>query len=287
MAYNRWDDWAVRGNKQQGGQFHLTYPPELAEELAPHAVGPDKIDAQTMTAIAAFDETELREMMEADRPVMFHAPSVMRYGYSTDASNQAFAKHLLDTREQPDLFAMVYILSDVAGHVFWHRYEPERFAGAERHDDRLRDAIPAVYRQLDAWTGELLERIDPGSIVIVISDHGMGAGGRIPQPGVNPAGDHTREGVLAISGPGIPAGIDLGTIAQVDLVPTVLTMLDLPVARDMPGRVVLNALPAGMSVTDNGVVDSYGDGGTAVVPEFLSPGEEDYEARLRALGYIR
>jgi predicted AlkP superfamily phosphohydrolase/phosphomutase len=286
LAYNRWDDWAVRGNKEQGGGFHLTYPPDLTEELAPHAVRPAEVGPETIRQLAAFDETEIREMMEADRPVMFHAPSVMRYGYSTDKSNQAFALHLLETRPQPDLFAVIYILSDVAGHVFWHRYQPERFEDVDRHDDRLRDAIPAVYRKLDEWTGEILSRIDPTSIVIVLSDHGMGAGRRGPRPGVNPAGDHSRDGVLVIAGPGIPAGIDLGTVAQIDMVPTLLAMLDLPVARDMPGRIVLNALPVGSFETAEWI-DSYGDGGQGLQPIELSPGEEDYEARLRALGYIR
>jgi predicted AlkP superfamily pyrophosphatase or phosphodiesterase len=286
LAYNRWDDWVTRGNKERAGAFQLTFPTELADELGPHAVPPSDVGVETIGALAAFDEDEAREMMEAERPVMFHAPSVVRYGYSTDASNQSFAEYLLESRVQPDLFSITYILSDVAGHVFWHRYEPELYPGADRHDDRLRDAIPNVYRQLDRWTGEILKRIDPDSTVIVLSDHGMGAKRILPRPGVNPAGDHTPEGIFVISGPGIPRGADLGVLQQIDLAPTVLALLDLPVAEDMPGRVVLAALPEG-AYAEPQWIPSYGEGGEELYPEGLSPADEEYKDRLRALGYIR
>lgn len=286
LAYNRWDDWAERGSGPKGGGSLLTYPRELASEMAAYAVRPETVGPDTIHELAAFNQRELRHMMEADAPVMYDAPSVVRYGYATDASNQSFALHLLDTRDQPDLFALVYILSDVAGHVLWHHYRPERFPGFRPDDDRLRDAIPAVYRQLDAWTGEILERIDPDSLVIVLSDHGMQAAGVLPQPGVNPAGAHTRKGIFVVSGPGLPDGTELGSLAQVDVAPTVLAMLDLPVARDMPGHIVRDALPVGSSEEPDRI-DSYGTGHHQAPSSTDSPGGKDYEARLKALGYIR
>ena len=286
LAYNRWDDWAKRGNKSQAGDFYLTYPEELSAELEPHAVRPEEIAVETLTALAAFDETERREMMEAERPVKFHAPSVLRFGYATDASNQSFARHLLESREQPDLFSITYILSDVAGHVFWHHYEPELYPGAEPGEDRLRDAIPNVYSLLDDWTGEILDRVDPDSLVIVLSDHGMGAKRMLPRPGINPAGDHTPEGIFVVSGPGIPAGADLGVISQLDLVPTLLAALDLPVAEDMPGRVVPTVLPAG-AFEEPRWIATYGRGGEGLLPDEPSPADEDYKARLKSLGYIQ
>jgi arylsulfatase A-like enzyme len=286
LAYNRWDDWARRGNKEQAGQFQLTFPTELAAELEPYAVRPADVGVETILPLADFDDAEVREMMQADRPVMFHAPSVLRYGYATDASNQAFAEHLLDTRDQPDLFSITYILSDVAGHVFWHHYQPELYPAADPNDDRLRDAIPNVYRQLDRWTGEILQRVDPDSIVIVLSDHGMGAKRVLPRPGVNPAGDHTPEGIFVVAGPGIARGADLGVLQQIDLAPTVLTMLDLPIAEDMPGHVVRSALPEGAYAGPRWI-PTYGGGSEDLQHESPSPAEEEYRDRLRALGYIQ
>ena len=72
---------------------------------------------------------------------------------------------------------------------------------------------------------------------------------------------------------------------MLDLTPTLLALLDLPVASDMPGSVRTALLPDGLSLQEP--VASYGEGRPAGDGEFESPGEEDYLERLRALGYIQ
>jgi predicted AlkP superfamily phosphohydrolase/phosphomutase len=278
LAYNRWDDWARRS---RGADAFLTFPPDLTAELRSFAARPEVLRTETLTALAPFNDEERAQMAAATKPIMFHAPSVLRFGYSTDASNAGFARHLLETREQPDLFAVVFILTDVAGHVFWHHYEPELFPSAT--DDHLEEAIPNIYAQLDRWTGEIVERLDPETTVIVLSDHGMGPRGELPRPGRNPAADHTREGILVVSGQQVPQRADLGVIPALDFAPTVLALLGLPLAEDMPGRPVERLLPAGSTLRS---IASYGDGRTDQLPVERSPAEKEYEERLRSLGYV-
>lgn len=283
LAYNRWDDWGRRAS----GDAFFTFPPELASELRPFAVSPQDLDAATLTALAPFDDDEVAEMMAAKAPIKYHAPSVLRFGYATDASNQSFALHMLERHPQPDLFALVWILSDVAGHVFWHDYEPQFYSDDRPDAGRLGEAIPNVYRRLDVWTGEILERIHPDSTVIVLSDHGMGAKRVLPSPGVRPSGDHTREGIFVIAGPSVPPGADLGLLSQLDIAPTLLALLDLPVAQDMPGHVIKTVVPGGV-LEDERWIATYGSGDSVMPPDLEVPGtEEDYEARLRSLGYIQ
>ena len=277
LAYNRWDAWARRG--PDAADF-LTFPEELTDELHPLAVAPEDVDEAELLALAPFNDAERAEMMAATRPIIFHGPSVLRFGYATDASNLAFAKHLLDHREQPDLLAVVFILSDVAGHVFWHHYEPGRFPGWD--DDHLAEAIPNVYARLDRWTGELLERLDPTTRVVVLSDHGMAPGGEPPRPGRNPAGDHHPDGILVVSGAGGGRGADLGVVPALDLTPTILALLDLPVAEDMPGRPV-EALVRGRTLRS---IPGYGDGRVDGAAPQISPAELEYLERLRSLGYV-
>ena len=282
LAFNRWDAWARRPNNDA---FHLTYPAELTDELSGVAVRPEQTGAETLTALVAFNERERQEMMAASRPVIFHGPSVFRYGYSTDASNLAFARHLLDTREQPDLFAVSFILTDVAGHVFWHHYRPESYANPPADAGRLADAIPDIYEQVDRWTGELLARLEPDTRVLLISDHGMRSTGQRPVPGRNPAGDHDPAGIFVASGPGLRRGAELHSLSSLDFTPTVLALLGLPVADDMPGRVV-HELFDGPALWNGARVPSYGDGRDGKVEMVESPADEAYRDRLKALGYI-
>jgi hypothetical protein len=280
LAYNRYDDWVALA---EGQEFDLTFPPSLAQNLAPVAVQPAQVGLETVTALVPFDAGEQREMMSATAPVRFHAPSVMRFGYATDASNMAFARRLLETRGQPDLFAVVLVLGDIAGHSFWHHYEPELYPQVEGLG-RLREAIPNVYRQIDRWTGEIIERLAPDTTIVVLSDHGMGAKRVLPQPGVNPAGDHTPDGILVVAGPGIAVGADVGTATSVDVVPTVLALLDLPVGQDMPGRVVEGVFAARR---ERRFVPSHGPGVTVLHEGERPPTDEQYLERLRSLGYVK
>jgi predicted AlkP superfamily phosphohydrolase/phosphomutase len=82
------------------------------------------------------------------------------------------ARHLLDTRDW-DFFMLVEIGLDRLHHAFWRfldtthpRHEPgHRYAGV----------IRAYYQYLDDEIGELLERFDDDTTVLVVSDHGARA----------------------------------------------------------------------------------------------------------------
>ena len=79
------------------------------------------------------------------------------------------ARHLLDTRPW-DFFMMVEIGLDRLHHAFWRYMDPAH----PRHEPghRYRDVIRDYYRYLDDEIGELLERFDDDTIVMVVSDHG-------------------------------------------------------------------------------------------------------------------
>jgi predicted AlkP superfamily phosphohydrolase/phosphomutase len=78
-------------------------------------------------------------------------------------------RHLLDTRPW-DFFMLVEIGLDRMHHAFWRFMDPEH----PRHepDHRYRDAIRNYYAYLDEEIGELLDRFDDDTTIIVVSDHG-------------------------------------------------------------------------------------------------------------------
>lgn len=88
--------------------------------------------------------------------------------YDMTEKRFALARHLMDTREW-DFFHMVEMGTDRIHHGFWHfmdpshlKYEPGRFS----------NAIHDYYKFVDAEIGTLLQRVDDGTIVLVVSDHG-------------------------------------------------------------------------------------------------------------------
>jgi arylsulfatase A-like enzyme len=143
--------------------------------------------------------------------------------------------------------------------------------------------LPNIYAKIDRWTGEILDRLDPATVVIVLSDHGMGRHDK-PRSGQNradPEEHHRREGIVVVSGAGV-GHTDLGVIPALDLCPTVLALLGLPLAEDMPGKPIAAVVHA-----TAGSVPSYGDGRISMQSTETSPADENYVERLRALGYVQ
>ena len=89
--------------------------------------------------------------------------------YEMTEQRFSVSRHLLDTRPW-DFFMMVEIGLDRMHHAFWRFLDPEH----PRHEPghRYRDAIRDYYAYLDEEIGELLERFDEDTTVMVVSDHG-------------------------------------------------------------------------------------------------------------------
>ena len=89
------------------------------------------------------------------------------------------------------------------------------------------------------------------------------------------AGEHDARGIAVLAGPGIASG-ELGEVSQLDVAPTVLSLLGIPAAADMPGRSwVAEAGPR---------VESY-DALAPAQSQTSEPARVD-EQQLRALGYV-
>jgi hypothetical protein len=97
--------------------------------------------------------------------------------------------------------------------------------------------------EADRDLGHLLDSIDY-DYVVLLSDHGMA---RNPDPDGFPPGIHNipeaLAGIFVIHGPGaIRSGVDLGELSVLDVAPTLAYLLDLPIAEDLPGRTVEEAV---------------------------------------------
>jgi predicted AlkP superfamily phosphohydrolase/phosphomutase len=99
-------------------------------------------------------------------------------------------------------------------------------------------------------------------------------------------GGHRMDGLLLMQGPGVRAGHKLATACIIDLAPTILAMVDVPIPTDMDGQVLSDAFTqefrAAMRI-------GYQTLQPEMVPKAvdLSAQEEDeILGRLRGLGYV-
>jgi predicted AlkP superfamily phosphohydrolase/phosphomutase len=96
---------------------------------------------------------------------------------------------------------------------------------------------------------------------------------------------HVRDGILAVWGPGIARGRDLGSVDIQDVAPTILDLLGLPVADDFDGKVaaVLDDTAARARVLHRVASLAEVSRERAAAPD----DPRSFEETLRALGYVR
>jgi predicted AlkP superfamily phosphohydrolase/phosphomutase len=126
----------------------FTFPPSLRDEIA-GLVGPYR--------------TDVRNFRSDDRD------RILAEIYEMTEQHFEVARHLLDTRPW-DFFMMVEIGVDRIHHAFWRWLDPAH--PQYEPDHRYGDVIRSYYQYLDDEIGELLERFDDDTAVLVVSDHG-------------------------------------------------------------------------------------------------------------------
>ncbi|HJS57854.1 MAG TPA: alkaline phosphatase family protein [Vicinamibacteria bacterium] len=308
LTSDRWNVWA--GGRKTTGR---TYPDALAAELAPLVVDPMAPPMQEILRMVALTSDEQAEMRLAERPVFGHGLSVVKFAYCSQRSQEKMALHLL-AKGQPDLTGVFLVANDPVSHTFWHYYEPAAFQGVDPQAAvRLGALVPRMYEHNDAFLGELLRSMDERTVVLVVSDHGFEASGQLPalkpaekmftgpeaeaahlrgEIAVGQSGKHHIEGVLIAAGGPIRTGAALEA-GLLDVTPTVLAILGLPVPRDMEGRVLEEMLdPAFLAAHPVKRIDSYEplidrDAILASARAAGEAGDEEKQEMLRSLGYIQ
>jgi predicted AlkP superfamily phosphohydrolase/phosphomutase len=118
---------------------------------------------------------------------------------------------------------------------------------AYRHPRTGEPVVSAVHRREDIYHGP---HADGGPDLLIETSRTVcmveGLGRRTIMPaGRGPeerTGNHARDGILVLHGPAVRNDVVLPTVAIEDVTPTVLYLLGLPVAPDMDGRVLSEAL---------------------------------------------
>ncbi|MBW2417101.1 MAG: alkaline phosphatase family protein [Deltaproteobacteria bacterium] len=272
-----------------------TQPAGLIAEVGDLVERPNDIDRdEARRFLQLTDEGIDRLLLPAKYEMGRYLPE-FKFVYQSDRSTWKIA-HKLIAQHPVDLAAVYFAGIDTVSHLYWHFSFPESLVGhtvARKKVNRFRDVIPLYYELMDRYIGDLLEVAGAGTTVMVVSDHGFGATGTLPWSGGH--GHSTRgapiapPGVLILSGPGIAGdGAELARARVIDIAPTLLALLGLPVAEDMPGRPLVEAF-AGGEDSELSRIPSWEEVGrprTATVVPVDPRGDAERMERLRALGYI-
>jgi predicted AlkP superfamily phosphohydrolase/phosphomutase len=218
------------------------FPRDLLPEIGARAVAPEDLDPALLADLAdaafpaALDDALVRELAEGAL-----APD-LTYARAADVLRQAYA---------PSLLVVSFHGYDLAGHVFYRYAHPAAFGNVRADEARRYGRVPGRYASLvERWVGELEKDLGPGDVLVVLSGYGLA-----PTPlwrrlvGVltgTAVGAATHggapDGVLLVAGEGIRPGATPARASVLDVAPTLLYLLGLPVARDMEGRVLTEIL---------------------------------------------
>ncbi|MBN2566174.1 MAG: alkaline phosphatase family protein [Candidatus Eisenbacteria bacterium] len=211
----------------------------------------------------------------------------LRWGYLRDSIYSRISNVLL-RRYRPDFSAVYFRGVDFVQHFFWKYADPDAFPEVSDQERALYGGvIDTYYEYQDRLLGRLLASVGDDVNVILVSDHGFTARTELDPSMPELTGMHDVRGVVILSGPAFRNSGRFEGATILDVAPTALAVMGLPVGEDMDGRPLLERIEP-THIADHPVtyVPTYESGGTRVAPEVGSTMDESIKEQLRSLGYI-
>ena len=218
---------------------HAVYPPDLRELAESFRVHPRDITSE-----------QLLSFFPDGLPSDLNDPRLgMLARLLSECATVQNAAACLAAGDDWDLLSVYYETVDHAGHGFMEYFPPAMAHVSPEDAAAFGYIVKGVYRFHDMLLGRMLELVGPETTVLLISDHGFHSDHlRPPVPrhfrdprdkfGVemNPVAWHRQQGVFVAAGPGIKRDELIHGASLLDIAPTILALLGLPVADDMDGR---------------------------------------------------
>jgi predicted AlkP superfamily phosphohydrolase/phosphomutase/tetratricopeptide (TPR) repeat protein len=141
-----------------------------------------------------------------------------------------------------DFHAVYFETIDRCCHMFIQFAPPHRDKINLELYELFKDLVDAIYIWHDRMLGDYMSVVGDQCTIMLASDHGFKSGKdrmkAMPKGFANAAMMHRINGVFVLGGEGINHGNEIFGLNLLDICPTILYHMDVPVARDMPGRVI-------------------------------------------------
>ncbi len=274
------------GRTGRGEAAGVTYPEGLFAEIEPMVRRPGDVTYQQAAPFVTVTPEEFARDFAFDDDL-----GHFKWALATARSYESIGLHLWETRK-PDLL-MVYIEGvDSSSHLFGHLFRAEGLAGELlEQQKKFGRTVEQMYLEADRILGRYLEAMDDDTTLVVLSDHGFELGVLHDDPSKTrdmrrvSERYHKIEGTLYMYGRGIRGYGRLNQPKLVDITPTLLALAGMRPARDMPGRVLTEALDF---EPPSDRVPTYETGGprAASGADAAAPVDPAILDHLRALGYL-
>ena len=200
------------------------YPPEIQRESF------EAFEA----AVAADDPPVLQASRLEDR---YRTPG------RTDRAYERIAQTLSETRP-PQIEIIRYQSLDAIGHYFLRYATPTEFGDvSDEERRRLGSVLEQHYAMVDEAVGRAIAALGPADLLLVVSGYGMEPMGvlkrllerAVGDPDLSGTHEAAPDGFLMAYGTAAARGRLTTRASVVDVTPTVLYFLGLPIGRDMDG----------------------------------------------------
>jgi predicted AlkP superfamily phosphohydrolase/phosphomutase len=245
-----------------------TFPPELHARIVKDMLGEADLESLDMSDVFV------------DNIKTTNTPWVV----ARDQSYFDVAMTLMDT-DPVETLAVYFQGIDVVGHDFT-RYVYGKNVNEKREPlvgepefKKAMERVDAMYVRVDRMIGRLLEKTPEDADVIVVSDHGWEYDGT-SHLNFNP-------GILIAAGPSFKEGVRADDVSVLDVLPMMLTILNVPLSRDFDGRVPEELFVADFAAAAKWVEEyPMKPVGLSHAVDIESPKDRLMIERLRSLGYI-
>jgi predicted AlkP superfamily phosphohydrolase/phosphomutase/tetratricopeptide (TPR) repeat protein len=201
------------------------------------------------------------------------------------------ATYILENEEW-DFVGVYYDAIDHFCHGFMKYHPPHRNHIPLKDYEMFKDVVNSACRYHDMMLGRLMELAGEETTIMLISDHGFypdnNRPSAIPNEPAGPAIEHSPYGIFVLNGPGIKKDQRISGASLLDITPTVLSLYDLAVGKDMDGKVLVTAFE------DEPIIERIESwdialGGAPTQHDNLKVSDEEADAELKQLielGYV-
>jgi len=276
-------DYLPYGGNRNKPLANLAYPDSLSAIVSALRVDPASLGADDLSRFVVGDFAELEAQFPEDI-------AKLRDIHAADMGYLAVAKMLAED-DPYDLFFFYLRGPDMISHHFFDYFKSEKMRRPPSEDGlaAFEGVVESYYEWADEVMGEVLSWFPAERQVVVVSDHGF-YGPR--KSGNKGTAEHTEWGVFMVRSPLYMAGSEFGHVDLLDVCPTMLALLGMPPAKDMPGTILIEGLTGAgkkrVHKMEGQRVDSYMPLRPATGPDGERDEAVDEEIRkqLRSLGYI-